>query len=114
MTEDEVPEIEADDADAAVAAGALLLDVREPDEWVEGHAPAAVHVPMREVQDRLAELPKDRLVVAICRSGARSRAVAALLLTEGYDVVNTVGGMQAWQAFGLDVVTDNGAPGVVA
>ena len=114
MPEEDVPEIEADDAEAAVAAGALLLDVREPEEWVEGHAPAAVHVPMREVQDRLTEVPKDRLVVAICRSGARSRAVAALLQAEGSDVVNTIGGMQAWQAFGLDVVTDDGSPGIVA
>ncbi|HEX5587068.1 MAG TPA: rhodanese-like domain-containing protein [Acidimicrobiia bacterium] len=113
MSED-VPEIEADDAEAAVAAGAFLLDVREPEEWVEGHAPGAVHVPMREVPDRLAELPKDRLVVATCRSGARSRAVAALLAAEGYDVVNALGGMQAWQAYGFDVVTDSGAPGIVA
>ena len=113
MTED-VNEIEADDAQEAVAAGAMLLDVREPEEWLEGHAPGAVHVPMSDVQDRLAELPKDRLVVAICRSGSRSRAVAALLAAEGYDVVNAVGGMQAWQAYGFDVVTDAGTVGVVA
>jgi rhodanese-related sulfurtransferase len=113
MTED-IIEIEADDAFAAVEAGAMLLDVREPEEWLEGHAPGAVHVPMRDVQDRLAELPKDRLVVAICRSGSRSRAVAALLAAEGYDAVNAIGGMQAWQAYGFDVVTDAGAVGVVA
>ena len=110
----EVPELEADDAHAAVAAGALLLDVREPDEWDAGHAPDAVHLPMREVSTRAGELPRDRAIVAICRSGVRSRTVAEALRTAGYDASNAVGGMRAWQANGFDVVTDTGAPGVVA
>jgi len=110
---DDIPEIEADDASEAVAEGAYLLDVREPDEWSAGHAPEAVHVPMGELGLRVAELPRDRRIVAICRSGQRSRVVAEALAAEGYDVVNTVGGMRAWQAFGLDVVDDAGGPGVV-
>jgi rhodanese-related sulfurtransferase len=110
----EVPEFEADDAEAAVAGGAVLLDVREPDEWEAGHAPGSVHIPMREVQARVGELPRDRRIVAICRSGARSRVVAEALIGSGYDVVNVVGGLKAWQASGLDVVTDAGAPGIVA
>lgn len=111
---DDVPELEADDAHDAVAAGALLLDVREPDEWDAGHAPGAVHIPMREVQARAGELPRDRRIVATCRSGGRSRAVTEGLRSAGFDVVNAVGGMRAWQAGGYDVVTDDGAPGVVA
>ena len=110
----EVPELEVDDAEAAVAGGAFLLDVREPDEWDAGHAPGAVHVPMREIQARAGELPRDRRIVAICRSGARSRSVAEVLIADGFDAVNTVGGMKAWQAGGFDVVTDAGSPGVVA
>ena len=109
----EIPEIEADDVHAAVAAGAFLLDVRELDEWAAGHAPDAVHVPMRDVPTRSGEFPRDRLVVAICRSGARSLAVAELLLADGFDVVNAIGGMRAWQSYGYDVVTDAGAVGVV-
>ncbi|MFI5047530.1 MAG: rhodanese-like domain-containing protein [Acidimicrobiia bacterium] len=110
---EEIPEIEADDAYAAVEAGAFLLDVREPDEWAAGHAPDAVHVPMTEVLERVGEVPRDRLVVAICRSGGRSRAIAEVLAADGYDVVNTIGGMRAWQMFGYDVVTDAGTPGAV-
>jgi rhodanese-related sulfurtransferase len=113
MTPD-VPEYEADDAEAAVAGGALLLDVREPDEWQAGHAPGSVHIPMRDVQTRAGELPRDRRIVAICRSGARSRVVAEALIGAGYDAVNVIGGLKAWQATGFDVVTDSGAPGVVA
>jgi len=112
MVED-IPEIEADDASEAVTAGAFLLDVREPDEWSAGHAPDAVHVPMRELHLRAEALPRDRLIVAICRTGQRSRVVAETLAADGYDVVNTVGGMRAWQAFGFDVVDDAGGPGVV-
>jgi rhodanese-related sulfurtransferase len=110
----EVPELEVDDAHAAVGEGALLLDVREPEEWDAGHAPGAAHVPMREVPARAAELPRDRRIVAICRSGSRSRAIAEMLLADGYDVVNTIGGMKAWQANGFDVVTDAGTLGTVA
>lgn len=110
----EVPEIDADDAHDAFDAGALLLDVRELDEWEAGHAPGAVHIPMREVPQRAGELPQDRRIVAICRSGSRSRAVAEALIAAGFDAVNTTGGMKAWQAGGFDVVTDAGTHGVVA
>jgi rhodanese-related sulfurtransferase len=110
----EIPEIEADDAFAEVDAGALLLDVRELDEWAAGHARGAVHIPMREVSARADELPRDRRIVAICRSGARSRTITEALVTAGYDAANTIGGMQAWQANGFDVITEAGTPGVVA
>ena len=101
---DELPEIEADDAYAAVDAGAYLLDVREPDEWAAGHAPGAVHVPMGELPGRAGELPRDRLIVAICRSGARSRTIGEVLAADGFDVANAIGGMRAWQGNGYDVV----------
>ena len=110
----EIPEIEADDAFAEVEAGAFLLDVREPDEWSVGHAPGAVHIPMGEIAARADELPRDRRIVAICRSGARSRAVTGALVQAGYDAANAIGGMQAWQANGFDVATDDGRPGTVA
>jgi rhodanese-related sulfurtransferase len=109
----DTPEIEVDDALTAVEAGAFLLDVRERDEWDAGHAPGAVHIPMGEVVARTGELPADCQIVAICRAGSRSRAVTDALVQAGYDAVNTIGGMNAWQAFGYDVVTDAGAPGTV-
>ena len=69
-----VPEVTPEDVAGLVQAGALLLDVREPDEWQAGHAPGASHVPMREVPAHLDELPTDQRILAICRSGGRSRA----------------------------------------
>ncbi|MEO8383221.1 MAG: molybdopterin-synthase adenylyltransferase MoeB [Acidobacteriota bacterium] len=76
----------------------VLIDVREPVEWNLGHIENATHIPMNQVPQRLAEIPKDRDVVLICRSGGRSSHVQGHLLgTAGYTrVKNLVGGMQRW------------------
>jgi DMSO/TMAO reductase YedYZ molybdopterin-dependent catalytic subunit/rhodanese-related sulfurtransferase/glyoxylase-like metal-dependent hydrolase (beta-lactamase superfamily II) len=97
------PQVSARAARSLVAAGALLLDVREPDEWAEGHAPEAVLIPMGDVQARQGELPTDRRIVVVCRSGGRSAAITDALRTRGYDAVNLTGGMCAWTAAGLPV-----------
>ncbi|MBV8950835.1 MAG: rhodanese-like domain-containing protein [Actinobacteria bacterium] len=110
----ETREVDVDEARRRMLEGALLLDVREPDEWVEGHAPDAQHVPMAQVAGSRADLPNDRTILAICRSGARSARIAAALNSWGYDAVNVAGGMQAWAAHGYTVVTDGGSPGRVA
>ena len=91
----------------------MLLDVREPDEWQAGHAPDAVHVPLAALAASLGDLDKTRPVVAVCRVGGRSERAAAVLLQRGYDAVNLAGGMQAWDAAGMAVVTDTGEPGSV-
>ena len=90
---------------------AYLLDVREPDEWEAGHAPGAHHVPMMEIPARMAEIPDDRDVVVVCRSGGRSGQVVSYLTGNGWDNVrNLDGGMQSWAAAGRDVVSENGQP----
>ncbi|MGH9032574.1 MAG: rhodanese-like domain-containing protein [Acidimicrobiia bacterium] len=114
MPEPHVPAVEAAEGNALVEEGAFLLDVREPDEWAAGHPPSAVHIPMKEVQARQGELPHDRRIVAVCRSGGRSAAVAEALTAWGFDAVNLAGGLHAWDAAGLPVVTDAGDPGTVA
>ena len=96
----------------AVDGGARMVDVREGDEWADGHAPAAVHVPLGAVLAGGA-VPSGRLVV-VCRSGNRSGRAAAALTERGLDVVNLAGGMNAWRAAGLPVVRDDGSPGDVA
>lgn len=96
---------------AAQDERALLLDVREHEEWSHGRAPGAVHVPMSEL--RSDSVPRDRPVLVVCRMGGRSAAVADALDRLGYDVANVAGGMQAWAAAGLPVVADDGAPGTV-
>ena len=108
-----VSAVDPAEADRLVGAGALLLDVREDEEWVAGHAPAASHLPMGQVVERIGELPTDRVIVCMCRAGGRSQSVAEHLAGEGYDVRNAAGGMQAWSVHGLPVVDDAGAPGRV-
>jgi rhodanese-related sulfurtransferase len=98
-------------ARAAESGEALLLDVREDDEWAAGRAPTAVHVPMSRL--RQDTVPRDRRVLVLCRVGGRSAAVAQALEQLGYDVANVTGGMLTWSAAGLPVVRDGGQPGTV-
>ncbi|HYN95801.1 MAG TPA: rhodanese-like domain-containing protein [Pilimelia sp.] len=94
-----------------VGDGAYLLDVRETDEWVAGHAPGAYHVPMMEVPSRLGEVPQEGDVVVACRMGGRSAQVVAYLRQHGWDNVhNLEGGMQDWAAAGRELVSDDGHP----
>ncbi|KXK62557.1 MULTISPECIES: rhodanese-like domain-containing protein [Micromonospora] len=91
-----------------------LLDVREDDEWAAGHAPQAHHLPMMELPARLAEVPDDREVAVICRSGGRSAQVVAYLVRHGWDQArNVAGGMGDWAAAGRPVVGTDGQPGRV-
>ncbi|GAA1932873.1 hypothetical protein GCM10009716_45050 [Streptomyces sodiiphilus] len=97
------------------AGEAVLLDVREAHEWRAGHAPAAVHLPLSRLSTGAA-LPKKaqgRPVVAVCRSGARSRQAARLLAGRGVAVTDVAGGMSAWSRAGLPVVDGRGRPGTV-
>jgi rhodanese-related sulfurtransferase len=86
---------------------AVVLDVREDDEWEAGHAPGAVHLPMGQVPQRLGDLPEGRLFV-VCRSGGRSQRTAQWLQRNGYDVVNVEGGMAAWAEAGRAMVSESG------
>lgn len=101
------------EAAALVDDGALLLDVREPHEWQAGHAPKAKHIALGVVEHRVAELPKDRTIVTVCRSGRRSQTAAQQLRVAGFTTLNLTGGMQAWQQAGLPVVVKGGKPGRV-
>jgi len=109
-----IEEIDPAGGNALVEDGALLLDVRNLDEWEVGHAPAAHLMPLGELQARHTELPTDRRIVVICRSGGRSGQATVALNGAGYDAVNLAGGMQAWAGAGLPVVTGAGTPGRVA
>jgi DMSO/TMAO reductase YedYZ molybdopterin-dependent catalytic subunit/rhodanese-related sulfurtransferase/glyoxylase-like metal-dependent hydrolase (beta-lactamase superfamily II) len=107
------PQVSGRAAGSLAEGGAVLLDVREPDEWSTGHAPGAVLIPMGEVQARRHELPQAKRIVVVCRSGGRSAAITDALRVHGYDAVNLTGGMCAWAAAGLPVVieaTERDAP----
>ena len=89
--------------------GLVILDVREPEEWAHGHIEGALHVPMREVPQRLADLPRAQTLV-VCKVGGRSGQVVGYLAQQGFDVVNLDGGMLDWQAAGRPMVSDTGHP----
>ncbi len=74
-----------------------VLDVREPWEYRAGHLPGAALVPLGDLERRVAEVPRDRPVLAVCHSGSRSWTAATFLLASGYpDVTNVDGGTAAW------------------
>ena len=114
MTPADVEHIDPTESRRRVDAGALLLDVRNPHEWQAGHAEGAAWIPMSELAERQEELPTDREIVVICKTGSRSAQVAKALVAAGYGAVNVAGGSEAWQAAGLAIVTDDGRPGAVA
>lgn len=91
--------------------GALLLDVREQDEWDAGHAPQASLIPMSQLNARAGELAQDRPIVCVCHLGGRSAMVTQALNQAGWKAVNLVGGMRAWQLAGQPVLDADGNPG---
>ena len=96
-----------------LAGGALLLDVREDNEWESGRAAKATHVALNDVPDHLEEFSKDRLIVCVCRSGARSGRATKFLVEQGYDAVNLEGGMLAWSTEGHPIVGDIDEPTII-
>jgi rhodanese-related sulfurtransferase len=105
-----VPEVLSTD----LPAGAFLLDVREDDEWAAGHAPDAVHVRLGELGARAGELPHDREVYVICRSGTRSAYAAQALAGGGLQAINVADGMTGWAVAGRPMISEDGAEPYVA
>jgi rhodanese-related sulfurtransferase len=96
---------------AEFGPAAVLLDVRENDEWQRGHAADALHIPMGEVPTRLQEIDPAAKLYIVCKAGGRSLRVAQYLQRNGYQPVNVDGGMLAWAKAGRPVITDDGGPG---
>ena len=113
MAQNPAPEVDAAEGHRLVTAGALLLDVREDDEWAAGHVPDAVHIALGQLGTDYESLPKDARIVAICRSGGRSARAAAALNEAGYDVINLAGGMRAWAEAGFSIMSADGTAGRV-
>jgi rhodanese-related sulfurtransferase len=102
---DDLPSVTVREASARLSdpsATALLLDVRETDEYVPRRAAGAVNLPMSQLQRRLGEVPRDRELLVICEHGARSANVTRYLRRQGYtNVVNVAGGTDEWERQGL-------------
>jgi rhodanese-related sulfurtransferase len=92
-------------ADAqADGSGALIIDVRERREFESLRAPGAVLLPLAEFVARHADLPRDRPLLLMCRSGSRSLRATMFLMQQGFgNVANVDGGMNAWRNAGLPV-----------
>lgn len=100
-----VPEIDAQAAAKAHSSGgAVFVDVREPEEWAEGHIPGALHIPLAQLPQRASELPADTDLILVCRSGARSYLATEFLAFKGFHrAANLAGGMLAWEDARLPV-----------
>ena len=89
---------------------AVIIDVRENDEWNAGHIDNAIHIPLNDIQNRLKELAKyqNQPVITQCRSGTRSARAADILAKSGFiNVHNMDGGLNAWQKANLKTIQAN-------
>ncbi|MBK8464070.1 MAG: rhodanese-like domain-containing protein [Nigerium sp.] len=111
MAETQIPQVDV----RTVGEDAVILDVREPNEYEAGHAPGAVSIPLGDLRARLAELPDtDGPLLVICRSGVRSQAAAEFLAERGVETANIAGGTIAWYNAGKALVSETGqTPAVV-
>ena len=90
-------------------AGALILDVREPNEYAQIRAKGAVLLPLGQLNGRVKDLPRDREILLMCRTGARSQNATQFLAANGFEnVTNVTGGIMAWYQAGLP--TTSGEP----
>jgi rhodanese-related sulfurtransferase len=98
-------EVSLDGFAAAHADGATVIDVREPGEYVGGHVPGALLMPMGQLPSRTTELDRSRTVYVICASGNRSGAMTDYLVQAGFNALSVAGGTSAWASAGRPVVT---------
>jgi rhodanese-related sulfurtransferase len=99
-------EVSVDEAAALREGGAFMLDVRQPEEWIEYHIPGSTLIPLDQLEARLNEIPQDQEVVVVCRSGNRSQVGRDILLKGGYEQVTSMaGGLNGWRATGYEVVS---------
>ncbi len=99
-----IREVSAEEAKARAAAGAVLIDVRETDEWSNGHVPSAVFIPRGFLEQRIEEkLPeRSQEIVVYCAGGTRSAFAARTLHELGYsNVVSMAGGFGKWKELGF-------------
>jgi rhodanese-related sulfurtransferase len=100
----ETPEIGIDQLAEAVRAGAAIIDVREPHEYLAGHVPGAVLIPMGQLPGRAAELDRRAPVYIVCASGNRSATVTGVLRDAGFDAYSVAGGTSEWARSGRPVI----------
>ena len=84
----------------------LVLDVRSPREWLSKHIEGSVNVPLNHLQERIAEIPRDRRIAVHCAGGYRSSIAVSILHQYGItDLIEMAGGLAAWDAAKLPLVS---------
>ncbi len=114
ISESGVPSVDVKQAAEMQGAdgGALIVDVREPNEYTELRARGSVLLPLGQVGDRVKDLPRDREILLMCRSGGRSAKATELLVANGFaNVTNIEGGMLAWHKAELPTTSGEAEPG---
>jgi len=101
----DVPEIDVDLLAQHLGDGALVIDVREDDEYTGGHVAGALHMPLTTVPDQLHAFPDGQPFFVICAVGARSGRAVQFLRAQGLDATNVTGGTKAWLDSGRAVVS---------
>ena len=99
-----ISEASVDELESALQAGAVLIDVRQPDEYEAGHVPGAVLVPLASVPDALDLFVPDGPTYVICKTGARSYRACEFLEDQGLEGINVEGGIMAWIISGRTTV----------
>lgn len=98
-------EISVEELEQRLVSGARLIDVRESDEYAQGHVPGAISIPLGQIPDRLADhVDESGITYLICKSGGRSSNACEFAQDKGFDVANVVGGTMAWITSGRSVV----------
>ncbi len=103
-----VPEITTEQLAKANWQDVVVLDVREPAEYLQGHVPGVILVPMGQLPSRLADFERARPVYLICATGNRSAVMAEVMIRAGFDAHNVAGGTAEWERTGRPIET--GAP----
>ena len=100
-----VPELTGADLTAARqnGGGPLILDCREDYEWQQGRIPGSLHIPMRQIPGRVAEIGQGTDIVVVCAHGNRSYSVAGWLIANGFTAASLRGGLAEWQSRGGEV-----------
>jgi rhodanese-related sulfurtransferase len=99
---------------AQVPADAYLVDVREDEEWVAGHAPDAHHIPLGSLGELCGQIPRDHEVYVICRAGGRSAQAVQALNANGWHARNVSDGMMGWESAGRPMTSESSAAPFVA
>jgi rhodanese-related sulfurtransferase len=96
-------EVNVDQAYEMYQNGVFVLDVRTQEEWDEYHAPNTTLIPLDQLPARLSEVPKDREILIVCRSGNRSQEARDILRAAGYNATSMSGGLREWYLRGYPI-----------